>query len=60
MAVGLMASPGLQTKMIQNFFTGKKDGLEQTEIQELVGIMRSATVQKEYCDYLIHTSRYTL
>lgn len=44
--------------MIKNFFIGSKDGLDTNDIKELVGILQSPPVQKEFCDYLHHTRIY--
>ena len=59
MAVGLSKSlkKTQKKRILQNFFTGRASPLNESETQEQIGIMRSPEVQKEFCDYLIHTSK---
>jgi hypothetical protein len=43
--------------MLQNFFTGRAKAMSDEENKTLRGIMMSPEVQKEFCEYLIHTSK---
>ena len=43
-------------KVVSNFFTGAKIF---TGNQQMVDLVRSPNVQKEFCDYLNHTSRFS-
>ena len=41
--------------VLENFFTGRKTGLTTNETTDMIYIIRSEKVQKQFCDYLIHT-----
>ena len=41
--------------VLENFFTGREKPLTKTETRSMIDIMKSENVQKEFCDYLIHT-----
>ena len=41
--------------VLENFFTGREKPLTDTETASMIDIMKSEKVQKEFCDYLIHT-----
>ena len=59
MAVGLQYSTensAKRTNLLNNFFTGTKFKFTQNEINEMRGVMMSAKMQKQFCDYLQHTS----
>ena len=44
--------------LLQNFFTGRKKALSKAENDEIIKILMSESVQKEFCQYLIHTGKY--
>ena len=43
--------------VLENFFTGREKPLTDTETADMIAIMRSEKVQKEFCDFLIHTGK---
>lgn len=43
--------------VLENFFVGREKPLTDTETAEMIGIMKSEKVQKEFCDFLIHTGK---
>ena len=42
--------------MIHYFFTGSKN-VSAAEIEELEAFLKSPPIQKEFCDYMIHSSK---
>ena len=44
--------------LLQNFFTGRKKALSKAENDEIIKILMSKNVQREFCQYLIHTGKY--
>ena len=58
MAIGLHNSSGKKKRMIGNYFTGRAAAMTSEDLSTINSIMRSPGVQKEYCDYMIHTGGY--
>ena len=44
--------------LLENFFTGRKKPLSKAENDKMIKILKSENVQKEFCQYLIHTGKY--
>ena len=45
----------MRKKMIQYFFTGAKN-ISAADVERLEAILKSPPMQKEFCDYMIHSS----
>ena len=58
MTIGLHNASGKKKRMIGNYFTGRAVAMTSEELSTINSIMRSPGVQKEYCDYMIHTGGY--
>ena len=44
--------------LLENFFIGRKEPFSMAESDEIMKILMSENVQKEFCQYLIHTGMY--